>query len=351
MSHGRPVDIGEVIALGQDNIDADVAKSGQVEGGDDRAIGDKIGGHNTDMTAGAGDGAQDHPLQFCELFIGAVGDTAGHTRRYGAQGRKMFDSSEIFAGGKLPVVNENLLQVSDNRPFDAKMKISGREVMISLQDMVVANIDSPRKADFAVDDQDLAVVAQIEGHNMGWEEGGEESYSADIGAAKASVDGREGVAQAGGVDKNTHFDSAGVGGLQSGDEALAGGVIIKDIAGEVDRMLCFFNSLEHGRVGLITVEEGGDFCAGQKGAVDYLIDQRHEAHHGLAGLRESEAELFFGDGFDGGLSAKFILVGAQALGAAVDSVHAKDQIGEDPDEGGKPDKGGPGDGRAWFAAC
>ena len=77
---GSPGHIRQVIFFRQQDVDPHTAQGGRIDGGQLGTIGDEVGGHDADMTFGAGHSADQQPVQFFMLFIGAGADAAAAGR-------------------------------------------------------------------------------------------------------------------------------------------------------------------------------------------------------------------------------------------------------------------------------
>src|SRR5262245_30464573 len=68
----------------------------------------------------------------------------------------------IFAGGEVPVLREDLLQLQDHRAFEPQLRISPEAEARVAAGVSATAMPSSRESHRAVDDHDLAVIAQVD---------------------------------------------------------------------------------------------------------------------------------------------------------------------------------------------
>ena len=112
--------------------------------------------------AGAADGAEDRQDGSCRSrdrgrrrcrgrAIGRGPAAAGTRRRRRAARRCENSQSQANVSRKL----------GDDRPFDAKVQVADRVAAVGLAQVALADVHAAGEAERAIDDEDLAVVAQV----------------------------------------------------------------------------------------------------------------------------------------------------------------------------------------------
>ena len=73
--------------------------------------------------------------------------------------RGIVDIPKGFAGSKGPVLQKSLLQLTDHRPFHAKMDVDHASGILALRQVTFADIHAAGITGFAIHHQQLAMVA------------------------------------------------------------------------------------------------------------------------------------------------------------------------------------------------
>jgi len=94
---------------------------------------EKIWRHDLHAGLGAAQRAEDRPGQLLEVFIRSVRDAAGDDFADGFEGREPGVAAQGFAGAEQPIINKRLLEVRDDRAFDAEVQILDRMFRIGLE--------------------------------------------------------------------------------------------------------------------------------------------------------------------------------------------------------------------------
>src|SRR5262249_15702325 len=68
----------------------------------------------------------------------------------------------IFAGGEVPVFGEHLLQLQDYRAFVPQVRVAPVSEARVTADVFISDIHSSAESHGAVDDHNLAVIAQVD---------------------------------------------------------------------------------------------------------------------------------------------------------------------------------------------
>ena len=216
-------------------------------------------------------------------------------------------------------------------------------------------VDAAREGGFAVDDQGLAVVAQVEVQLAAEEVGLRPAGQGEVGDGAVAVEeaAPQGVRGAEAVVEDAAAD-AGAGALGHGVEEFApDGVVADDERLEVDVAARGADGVEHRREGFVAGQQGRGFVArqqregfgeGREGAVEFagafVVRRRGGAEGAPVGV---------GEDFGGGVPAQAVEAVAAALGAAPalarDAVDAEHRVEDGAQERQGPRQAQPEKGR------
>ena len=242
----------------------DAAHGRRLEGADQLAWRQKIGRHDPDRVAGAGDRRRKQHRHAVEILVRTVGE--GPADDFVMAGLDRRSVAHDFAGGELPGAVELQRELSDNRAHEPEVNVRGRPCLAGLVDAVpVADVHAAGEPDPVVDHQDLVVIAQVD-RQRGWQQARrQEAGRAHAGLAQAVTGARPRIPFADTVDEHAHVHAARNGGRQGSAEVLPGLVLIEDVGGQADMVAGGLDGLEHGRVGLLAVEKRFHTVAADQG--------------------------------------------------------------------------------------
>ena len=208
----------------------------------------------------------------------------------------------------------------------------------------MADVHAAGESQMPVDDEDFAVVAEIDGgHAPRLEQrGGQKAGEGNPRAPQFMRDGRPGIARAGGVHQHAHGHPALDGALKRGDELLAGRVVVENVADEREGNLGRVDGGEHGGEGLVAVDERQDFVAGRERALDDAADHAGEQLQMFRAFVLRFTEVVRHRARDG-------LVHTEGKRAAPDTIDAEDEVDHRPDDRHEPDDPDPKCGGAGIA--
>ena len=75
----------------------------------------------------------------------------------------------------------------DDGALDPEMEIPGWIAVFVLHDVMAANINSAGKTEFSVDDEELSMIAQVQGHKMRRKQRGVKTSGSEPGLAEAPL--------------------------------------------------------------------------------------------------------------------------------------------------------------------
>ena len=280
---------------------------------------------------------------------GPVGDAAGDDGPAGSSGGNQRAPSRRFAAGEEPVVDEGFLQVGDDGAFEAEMEVLNGAARAVLNEVALADVHAAGKPDAAVDDEDLAVVAEVDGHEP---PGDQRRQKADHGHSvtpEEMDDRRKGITRARGIDQDTDVHAPSDGPTERLGQAPSDGVIVEDVAGEGDRFGGLLDRFDHGRQCFVAVHQRHDPVAGHEWFGDQFPDQLGQpAQFGALGQQFVQ----HGGTLPGGsapLSDAPVRRAPQENGPAPDPVDTEDEVKQTSDERDEPDDADPEEGSARIA--
>jgi hypothetical protein len=239
--------------------------------------------------------------------------------------------------------------VGDDGALEAEVEVLDRAAGVVVEAVAGADVDAAGEAEAAVGHEQLAVGAQVEGHEVQEIEGGEEAGVGDVFVAQGVEDGGKGIARAGGVHEHADLDAAPDGLAEGVGEVQAGFVAVEDVGFQGDAAAGLGDGVEHGGVGGVPVHQWVQAVARQEGALDDALDDAGQ-HFEVAGLGgQVPVKLFRQASGGGGLGLVAFEVSAQGGGLAANAVDAEDEIGQGADQRGDPNEADPAQGGARIA--
>jgi hypothetical protein len=146
------------------------------------------------------------------------------------------------------------------------------------EDVAFLDVHAAGKRDASVDDQHLAVIAELEERQSGLGDGGQEEFGAHARLLECLVDGWPGVAHTHTVDQHAHRHAALHRARQGVDETPSRRVVGKDVRTQAHRRLRGVDCREHFGVGGIAVDERRDLVACHELTAAQVPDDPSESH-------------------------------------------------------------------------
>ncbi len=171
----------------------------------------------------------------------------------------------------MPIFHEGFKHLPHRRTFDTEVHIDSLAAGGSGDQMAITDIDAASETATVIDDQQFAVIAQVE-MQAAPEEGRRQKTADSHGTAlELTTSHREGVTLAKAIRQNPDIESPIRRLLESIDESLSGIVGIKDIASQINRLTGLGDGLEHSGKRLLTIVQGYHPIAGQQRPTGYGI--------------------------------------------------------------------------------
>lgn len=302
---GQPLD---------DEADVDTAQGGRFQRHERAGAGDEVGGFDVDAFPGGGDGEEEELQDRFPVGVGAAADDLDGVGADAGHVGKEFGTGQLFAGQEVPVVEEGALEVVDAFAFEFQVGVAEVAEFAVARQIFVADVHSADEAYPAVDDDDFAVVAEVEAKQEG---GGHRVEAADVDAGLFHV-GEEllvDAAAAEAVEDDADADAGAAFALENGEDVLADLVVFQDVVFEVDVVDGRFEGGAEVLEFVFAVGEDLDAVVGGQGAAGVLAEQAGQPLHG-----GREVVGGSGGGFGSG-------------GVAGADVAAEDQVDEVADDG------------------
>jgi hypothetical protein len=215
-----------------------------------------------------------HMGNVVEIGIGAFRQAARKHHAYRFQARKPGLLVEAFARRECPVRHEYALHVDHDRSLDLEVQALRRSGGLQRKPMAFANVHAADKAETPVDDEDLAMIAQV-GIAQARQTCRQECGRSNPFACKQPQHGRPAVPGTHVVDQDPHLDPAVLGSDQGLQESLSGAVIVEDICQQADRPSRTFDRSEHrGKRDVAILERVNLIPRDQRASGDGLADTR-----------------------------------------------------------------------------
>ena len=111
LSHGRPLDDGNVVRRRQVDLDSNPTERRHVECLNERRVGQKVGSHNANTMSRRGQCSDDQITEFFEILVGTIFNPAcPDVAHQGLLGKPRF-AMELLARSKRPIGREDILQL------------------------------------------------------------------------------------------------------------------------------------------------------------------------------------------------------------------------------------------------
>ena len=188
----------------------------------------------------------------------------------GIAGAVVFGRDDFFLGGKEPIRRECLLEVSGYAAVKLELRVAPARFAVAVPDVFVANVHSADKRERAVDDLELAMIAQV--------------HEAQVLVVRPRVEPRKPAARrderieersrrapaAHLIAEQPHLDSAPGGFNEKIEKAPALRIVLPDEELDVNVMPRFANRLLEGGIELRGIDEQ---THGARGGRRHLIDR------------------------------------------------------------------------------
>ncbi len=180
-------------------------------------VGDEVRRGDFDRATGAGDGGEEEAVDRLVVGVGTAADDGD--RRAAAVNeieRNVRGGVDPLTRHVDPILEKETLEIADGRPFDSKVEIAPGADSAQRSAVFVGDVEAARERHLAVDDDDLAMVAEVDRLKEDGPHREEARVLSAGGAERVPPSSREAEATEG-VAEETHFDAT----LRGGDEALA----------------------------------------------------------------------------------------------------------------------------------
>lgn len=230
-----PIDNLAVRPAGQNDPHVNAAQRSHLQRRQHSLVGQKIRRGDIDRTPRPADGRKEGLHDGGPVGIGAGrGDLHGRTALYAALREIFLIAEPLLAADEIPVGHEDRLQHVDGIALDPQMQIPPPTERSTLN-IPVRHIDAARKADPAVDNGNLAVIAVIELACQPGEHNRHETVHPNaVPAETAHIPPLQAPAAHIIVNK-PHLDPLGCLLLEQGDQLPADMVFLDDIVLQMDR--------------------------------------------------------------------------------------------------------------------
>ena len=199
-----------------------------------------------------GERSENHVEQFVVVFVRPVGDGSANrrARRFG-RGRDL----QLLRRGELPIDREGARELRDD--WTARLKVQIRHTAVrSFTDLTTPYIHAAEKPDLTVDDQKLAVVAQVDRQSWkGQQSRSEEARRAHAGTAQQRDRMRPAVPFTHTVNQRTHLDATSRRARKRGDESPTHRISLEDVSREPYRLPRSGDGFEHRGEGVFPILE------------------------------------------------------------------------------------------------
>ncbi len=284
-----PADKRQVVFVWQHDVNGDAPHRRHVERLADGVVGQEIGRHDPHRFLSCGQRPHEHELDPSDVgVVRPIADTAGQhpagegcARRpggVGLGGRSI--AQQHLVGSEGPVLRKHLEQLRDDRPAELEVHIADGMPGLVGKPATVADVEAAGKADRTVDDEDLAMVAEVGVGKVDRHARGQEPIDSHPLPRQHADDGGPRVPRADAIDEHADLDAAvGSAGECRGEE-LSRGVVVEDIGGHADAAGGGIDRGEHPRIGLIAADQRFDLVAVDEWPARHLADERGQRPQG-----------------------------------------------------------------------
>ena len=272
-----PVRRFDVVLAGQQDLHVHPAQMCANQGADQVKLRQEVGGHDPHPLPGRADHPDHQVIEAVQRLVGPVQHQTAPHRGIGARRVGVGEGAQI-AGfpAVMPVAPEGPFQFIDDAPAQPEVDVQHAVGAVGTSGQVpVADVGPTGESKVVVDDQQLAVTAQVQVQGRRVQrhrvEAGE--LQATLLQHRADAPGAQPFPHA--VDDDLHFHAPVAGGAQGLDELRTGGVPVEQIRAQQHLALRLPDGLQHGRVERLAVLQNQHFvAAGQALAHHVLAHQR-----------------------------------------------------------------------------
>ena len=209
------------------------------------------------------------------------------------------------------------------------------------------NVEAAGETELAIDDEDFAMVAEVEGGEPGGAGGAVEERGVDVAGAKGFDDGWAAVFGAHGVDEDANLNAALLGAVEGVDESLANAGSVENVSREGDGFGSAFDGFEHGGISFGAVDERVDGVAGEKLAIGDAAAELGERVEVDGFAREESAFAVAGDGVGSGVMSDH--AAAEFDGFCAKTIDAEEEVENWAEDREQPDDEDPKQSGTGFA--
>ena len=189
---------------------------------------------------------------------------------------------QAFARGKGPVGGKSALHIGHHGATHLKMQAVRGRNRVQAQPMVGADVHAAGKTDHTIDDQDFAVVAQVDVREQPRDGRPQKCSARDTQDPQPSEHPGRPVARTDRIHQHTHLHATRMGARQSFYKGIARSVVVEDIGLQRDGVLRCINGGQHGWVGVVAIGQRLHTVAPQQGFAHDL--EPHARHTGQGGM-------------------------------------------------------------------
>ena len=170
------------------------------------------------------------------------------------------------------------------------MHVADRMSGLIGQPAAVADVEPAGEADRAVDDENLAVIAEVCVGEIDRHRGGKEPRDSHPLLCQHADDGGPRVPRADAVDEHADGDASLRGAGERGGEAFSRWVIVEDVGRHPDATGRGVDRGEHPRIGLVATDKWLDGIAFDERPAGHLADEPGQRPQGRVGRADGVVE-------------------------------------------------------------
>ncbi len=344
---------GMIRMPGQEQAHVHTAKGSRLQGHAHGLVRDEVRRGEEDPLLGHGNGGEEDALDRLGGCVRSGGDDLHHVLAHRLLLRVPTLADHVAAGGEEPVLGEHLLEVLHRRPADGQVCVPpGGDLLAAAGRVIVGDVHAAREGQAAVDDSDLAVVAQVQVPVTA-----EAAHRQELGVLPAGrPQGPHEAVQAVGahpVGEQPHHHAL-LGLLhQQVAEALAGAVILEDVVQHVHMVGGPLDGGLQLTVGLLGLDQQLHLVAAGGRAAPHAVAQQHKLPLRRLGqlggrlgyLQVGQLLLLLIQ-----VRVKLGVAGVAAADLAVQAAATNQKVEQDPHVGQEHDEEDPGQGGGGLAA-
>ncbi len=231
------------VGPGNDDFNFNATSGGGFQSGAKRLGRDKVGSHQANAFDRSGDGGEECLVHHLRFVVGTAWDNLHDDVPRRFQGAKVVIPLQRLSAGKGPILGKDSLQVDNTGAGKFQMQIKPSADIPSAQ-VFLTNVRSTHEADRPVDDEDLAVIAEVEGPASGEKIHGNVASDQDPALSKSPEEIRRDRPTSHRVVQEANLNASAGGGDHGSEKSLADLIGPKDVILQMNVMLCRFNRAE-----------------------------------------------------------------------------------------------------------